>query len=189
MIMQLIGLVLLPLLIQPSLTTVTLNAKQEMRTQRDARNSDASIAREVRHELMMVPWYSVFDNLQYGVNGDEVTLSGQVVDPTLKSDAENAVKHIEGVSRVNNRIEVLPLSPSDDQIRRAEYRAIYSQPNLQRYGVGNLQSIHIIIVKGGHVTLEGTVGCQQGKEATEIYAKSVPGVFSVGNHLTVTGSK
>ena len=138
--------------------------------------------------LGRVPWYTVFDNLQYSVNGNEVTLSGQVVQPTVKADAENAVKHIEGVEKVNDQIEVLPTSPFDDQIRRAEYRAIYSQPNLQRYGVGNLQSIHII-VKGGHVTLEGVVDSQQDKDAANIYANSVPNVFSVENHLTLTGSK
>src|SRR5579864_1010274 len=107
-IMRLLGVVLLTLLIQPSLGTLTLSAKQQMQTQRAARNSDASVAREVRHELAMLPWYSVFDDLQYSVNGNEVTLSGEVVLPTLKSDAENAVKQIEGVDRVNNRIEVLP---------------------------------------------------------------------------------
>ena len=186
--MRTIGVVLLTLLIQPAVGTLTLSAKQQIQTQRDARNSDASIAREVRHELALVPWYSVFDNLQYSVNGDEVTLSGQVVQPTLKKDAENAVKHIEGVEKVNNEIEVLPASMMDDQIRRAEYRAIYSQPNLERYGIGNLQSIHII-VKGGHVTLEGVVGSEQDKDAAGITAKTVPDVFSVDNHLIVSGSK
>jgi osmotically-inducible protein OsmY len=107
-------------------------------------------------------------------------------EPTLKSDAENAVKHIEGVERVNNQIEVLPTSPMDDQIRRAEYRAIYSQDLLSRYGVGNLQSIHII-VKNGHVTLEGFVDSQQDKDAATLYAKGVSNVFSVDNHLMVNG--
>jgi hyperosmotically inducible protein len=92
------------------------------------------------------------------------------------------------VEKVNNQIEVLPTSPMDDQTRRAEYRAIYSQDLLSRYGVGNLQSIHII-VKNGHVTLEGVVDNQQDKDAAALYAKSVPNVFSVDNHLMVIGSK
>jgi hyperosmotically inducible protein len=188
MTMRITRVLLLTLLFQPFLGTGTLSAKQEMHTQKGARNSEEWLKREVRHELVMVPWYSVFDNLEYSVKGNEVTLSGQVVQPTLKSDAENAVKHIEGVEKVNNQIEVLPASPMDDQTRRAEYRAIYSQNNLARYGVGALQSIHII-VKNGHVTLEGVVDSQQDKDAAGIYANSVPNVFSVENHLIVTGSK
>jgi hyperosmotically inducible periplasmic protein len=186
--MRFMRIVLLALLVQPILGTGTLSAKQDMHNQKGARNSDEWLKKEVRHELLMVPWYSVFDNLAYSVNGNEVTLSGQVVQPTLKSDAENAVKHIEGVEKVNNQIEVLPTSPMDDQTRRAEYRAIYSQDLLSRYGVGNLQSIHII-VKNGHVTLEGVVDNQQDKDAAALYAKSVPNVFSVDNHLMVIGSK
>jgi hyperosmotically inducible periplasmic protein len=188
MTMRISRIVILTLLVQPFLGPGRLNANQETHTQKDSRNGEAYLMREVRHELLLVPWYTVFDNLQYSVNGNEVTLSGQVVQPTVKADAENAVKHIEGVEKVNDQIEVLPTSPFDDQIRRAEYRAIYSQPNLQRYGVGNLQSIHII-VKGGHVTLEGVVDSQQDKDAANIYANGVPNVFSVDNHLVLVGSK
>ncbi|MCU1341969.1 MAG: transport-associated protein [Candidatus Acidoferrum typicum] len=184
--MKLMRIVLLTMLIQPILGPGPLGAQQGMNNQKGARNSDEWIKKEVRHELLTLPWYSVFDNLAYSVNGNEVTLLGQVVQPTLKSDAENAVKHIEGVEKVNNQIEVLPTSPMDDQIRRAEYRAIYSQDLLSRYGVGNLQSIHII-VKNGHVTLEGFVDSQQDKDAATLYAKSVPNVFSVDNHLIVNG--
>ena len=186
--MRFTRIAILTLLIQPFFGTGMLAAQQDMQARRGARNSDAYLTREVRHELVMVPWYSVFDILQYSVNGNEVTLTGQVTEPTVKSDAENSVKHIEGVEKVNNEIEVLPASMMDDQIRRAEYRAIYSQPNLERYGIGNLQSIHII-VKGGHVTLEGVVGSEQDKDAAGIYAKGVPNVFSVDNHLMVTRSK
>jgi hyperosmotically inducible periplasmic protein len=186
--MRIVRIVLAALLIQPILGIGTLSATQEMHAQKADRYSNAALTREVYHELMTVPWYSVFDNLQYSVNGNVVTLSGQVTNPTVKSDAENAVKHIEGVAKVNNQIEVLPPSPMDDQLRRAEYRAIYSQPNLSRYGVGNLQSIHII-VKNGHVILEGTVDSQQDKDAATLYAKTVPNVFSVENHLVVKGSK
>jgi hyperosmotically inducible periplasmic protein len=186
--MRSIRTVILVLLIQPFLGSGVLRAQQDAHVQKEARNGDAYLTREVRHELMMVPWYSVFDILQYRVNGNDVTLMGQVTQPTLKSAAENAVKHIEGVDKVDNQIEVLPTSPMDDQIRRAEYRAIYSQPNLSRYGLGTLQSIHII-VKGGHVTLEGEVDTEQDKDAATIYAKGVPGVFSVDNHLVVRRSK
>jgi len=188
--MKLTKVALTILLIQPLLGTATLKAQEGMNAHRGGgnRNSDEWIKKEVRHELLTVPWYSVFDNLAYSVNGNEVTLSGQVVQPTLKHDAENAVKHIEGVEKVNNEIEVLPTSPMDDQIRRAEYRAIYGQNLLSRYGVGNLQSIHII-VKNGHVTLEGFVDSQQDKDAATLYAKSVSNVFSVDNHLMVTGSE
>ena len=130
----------------------------------------------------------MFDKLQYSVNGNDVTLSGQVVNGSVRSDAEYAVKHIEGVGKVIDQIEVLPASTFDDQTRRAEYRAIYLQGNLSRYGVGNLQSIHII-VKGGHVTLEGIVDTKEDRDAANIYAKEVPDVFSVDNHLIVKGSK
>jgi hyperosmotically inducible protein len=144
------------------------------------------IKREVGHELALLPWYSVFDNLSYSVSGYKVTLLGQVVRPSLKDDAEAAVKHIEGVESVDDQIEVLPLSPNDDQIRRAEFRAIYSKPTLQRYAEGNVQQIHII-VKNGNVTLEGGVASQGDKDAANIYANTVPGVFSVTNNLIVTG--
>ena len=186
--MRIMRLVLLTMLVQPILGMGALSAAQDMHNQKGARNSDEWLKKEVRHELLTLPWYSVFDNLAYSINGNEVTLLGQVTQPTVKSDAENAVKHIEGVEKVNNQIEVLPTSPMDDQIRRAEYRAIYSQDLLSRYGVGNLQSIHII-VKNGHVTLEGFVDSQQDKDAAALFAKGVSNVFSVENHLMVTGSK
>ena len=93
------------------------------------------IVREVRHELVMLPYYGVFDNLSYRVDGSSVTLMGQVTRPTLKSDAGTVVKGIEGVTRVDNQIEVLPLSPMDDGLRMAEYRAIYGHPGLDRYAI------------------------------------------------------
>ena len=152
--------------------------------ERGTQNYEKWLTREVGHQLIQVPWLSVFDNLQYSVNGSEVTLSGQVWQPVTKKDAETAVKGIEGVTKVNNNIEVLPLSPMDDQIRRAEYRAIYGAPELQRYAMGVLPSIHII-VKNGHVTLIGTVDNQMDKNVAEIRAKSVPNVFSVDDNLQV----
>ena len=148
---------------------------------------ESRIAREVRHRLVMLPYYGVFDDLAFRVDGNTVTLLGAVTRPTLKSDAEKTVKGIEGVERVNNQIEVLPLSPMDDQIRMAEYRAIYGDPMLStRYGYRALPSIHII-VKNGHVTLEGVVANEGGKNLVNVRANSVPNVFSVTNDLQVEG--
>jgi hyperosmotically inducible protein len=163
-------------------------AQQEAPAARGSAQPNAAISREVRHELVMLPWYSVFDNLAYSVNGYRVTLVGQVVRPSLKSDAEAAVKSIEGVESVDNQIEVLPLSPNDDQIRRAEFRAIYSQPSLQRYAEGAVPPIHIV-VKNGHVSLEGAVSTEADKDVANIQANGVPGVFSVTNNLVVAGGK
>jgi hyperosmotically inducible periplasmic protein len=143
------------------------------------------ITREVRHELVMLPLYSVFDNLAYKVDGYTVTLLGQVTKPTIKSDAERSVKKIEGVEKVVNNIEVLPLSPMDDQIRRAVYRAIYGQPGLEMYSLRAVPTIHII-VKNGHVTLTGAVGNPGDKQRAGIAANGVPGVFSVTNDLLVS---
>jgi hyperosmotically inducible protein len=142
------------------------------------------VMREVRHELVMLPYYGVFDNLAYRVDGSTVTLLGQVTRPTLKSDAEKAVKGIEGVDRVNNQLQVLPLSPMDDQIRRAEYRAIYGQTGLDRYALQAIPPIHII-VNNGHVTLEGVVANQTDKDLAGVRANGVSGVFSVTNNLRV----
>jgi len=149
---------------------------------------ESRIARQVRHELLMLPYYGVFDDLAFRVDGSTVTLLGAVTRPTLKSDAERVVKRIEGVDRVINEIEVLPLSTMDDQIRMAEYRAIYGDPVLStRYGYRALPSIHII-VKNGNVTLEGVVANQADKNLVNIRANGVPNVFSVTNHLQVEGT-
>ena len=140
------------------------------------------VTREVRHELVMLPFYDVFDNLTYRVDGPKVTLSGQVTRPTLKSDAESVVKKIEGVETVDNQIEVLPLSPNDDRVRRAAYRAIFSKAPLQRYQLSAVPPIHII-VKNGNLTLEGAVANEGDKNMAEIAAKAVHGAFSVTNNL------
>jgi hyperosmotically inducible periplasmic protein len=142
------------------------------------------IEREVRHVLVMLPYYSVFDNLEFKVEGDAVTLMGEVTQPALKSDAENAVKGIEGVEHVANRIEVLPVSPDDDRIRREEFRAIFGFPSLNRYAIHAVPSIHIV-VKNGHVTLEGVVANAGDKNVAGIQANGVSGVFSVTNNLRV----
>lgn len=144
-----------------------------------------NLTREVRHELVMLPYYSLFDWLQFEVHDGTVVLMGQVTRPTLKSDAGNVVKRIEGVERVDNRIEVLPLSPNDDRIRRAVYRAIFNQNStLFRYGLGSVPSIHII-VKNGNVTLKGVVANQADANMANIKARGVPGVFGVRNELTI----
>jgi hyperosmotically inducible protein len=145
----------------------------------------ARIVKEVRHELVMLPYYGVFDNLSYKVDPDgTVTLMGQVVRPTLKSDAGNVVKRIEGVEKVVNNIEVLPTSMIDDQLRVAVYRAIYGNSVLNPYQLRAVPPIHII-VKNGHVTLEGAVARAMDKQIAGIQANGVPGVFSVTNNLVV----
>jgi hyperosmotically inducible protein len=148
--------------------------------------SQQELQKEVRHVLVMLPYYSVFDNLAYRVEGDKVILEGQVVRPSTKSDAEAAVKSIAGVSSVVNNIEALPPSPMDDQLRRALYRAIYGEPSLSRYGFAAVASIHII-VKNGNVTLEGVVDGEGDKNLAGLRANGVPNVFSVKNNLQVEG--
>ena len=143
------------------------------------------IVREVHHELVMLPFYGVFDNLSYSVAPDgTVTLMGQVARPVLKSDAENVVKRIEGVEKVVNNIEVLPTSFNDDRIRRAVYRAIFRNDVLSQYQLRAVPPIHII-VNNGHVTLEGVVARQMDKQIAGVQANSVSGVFSVTNNLRV----
>ena len=142
------------------------------------------ITKEVRHELLMLPRLDVFDNLAYTVDGYNVTLYGAVRTPSVKSDAESAVKRIEGVEKVDNRIQVLPPSPSDDRIRLELYRSIYGYPPLQRYAMGVVKPIRIV-VKGGRVELDGVVGSAGDKQLVEVRAKSVPGIFSVTNNLQV----
>jgi hyperosmotically inducible protein len=144
----------------------------------------ARIVKEVRHALVMLPYYSVFDNLEYSVGDGVVTLAGQVTRPTLKKDAESDVKAIEGVERVVNNIEVLPPAPNDDRIRRAVFQAIYGHSALNRYAILAVPSIHIV-VKAGHVTLEGVADREGDRNIAGMQANSVPGVFSVTNHLRV----
>jgi len=139
---------------------------------------------EVRHELVMLPWFGVFDNLEFQVDGNHVILSGQVTRPTLRSSAENIVKRIEGVERVTNNIEVLPLSPMDDRTRLAVARAIFRDSVLSRYSWGAVPPIHII-VKNGNVTLKGVVANETDKNIANIRANGVFGVFSVDNDLRV----
>ena len=145
------------------------------------------VERQVRHELVMLPYYGVFDNFTFRVDGNTVTLSGQVTRPTLKSSAENVVKDIEGVEKVVNNIEVLPTSPQDDRIRLATYRAIYGHTALNRYALQAVPPIHII-VKNGNITLEGVVATESDKNIAGVQARSVSGAFAVENHLHVEKS-
>jgi osmotically-inducible protein OsmY len=142
------------------------------------------IQKEVRHQLLMLPYFGVFDNLTYKVDGYNVILGGAVTNPTLKSDAERSVQRIEGVEKVANHIEVLPVSPMDDGLRRQLYRAIYGYPSLQRYALPPVKPIRIL-VKNGHVALEGVVDSQSDKSVAGIRASGVAGVFSVKNNLLV----
>ena len=177
------GLLAGTLLLSPLFAESVRASQQGAREQQETR-ANQNLVREVRHQLLLLPYYSVFDNLAFRVDGDRVTLEGQVVRPTLKSDAQAAVKSIEGVSEVTNNIEVLPTSGMDDQLRRALYRAIYGDATLNKYSWSSVASIHII-VKNGHVTLDGVVDNDSDKNVAEIRAKSVPNVFSVGNNLKV----
>lgn len=138
---------------------------------------------KVRKALVTLSRYSVFDNLEYKIEGDTVTLYGQVRKPVLKNDAETAVKHVQGVGKVINQIEVLPLSGNDDQIRREAFRRIYSGP-LARYKIQAVPPIHII-VKNGNITLTGVVATKSDSQLAEINAKQVTFAFSVANKLVV----
>ena len=161
--------------------------KQHMDPYVNGAPDENRIAKEVRHELVMLPYFGVFDDLGFTVNGSSVTLEGQVTRPTLKSDAERVTKKVEGVTNVVNNIEVLPLSPNDDRIRRDVYRAIYGDPALStRYGFQALPSIHII-VKNGNVRLEGVVANEMDRNLANIRARGVPGAFAVENDLRVEG--
>jgi len=161
-----------------------LGAAQDAQRGEPSARTQERIVREVRHELMMLPYFGVFDYIAYKVDGYNVTLLGQVVRPTLKSDAENAVKRIEGVEKVDNQIEVLPPSPMDDGLRRRLFHSIYGYPALEKYALGVQKPIRII-VKNGHVTLEGVVDSDGDKNLAGIRANSVSGIFSVNNNLQV----
>lgn len=169
------------------LLTLLLAAASFAAPKPQASNSnDDKISREVRHEILMLPYYSVFDILEYSVSGTTVTLRGYVspMHSSLKSEAENAVKHIDGVQKVINQIQALPPSSDDDQIRRAEYRAIYGYDPLFKYAWGAVEQIHII-VNMGHVALYGVVDSDADKQMILSRAKGVPGTFAVDDHLQV----
>jgi hyperosmotically inducible periplasmic protein len=147
--------------------------------------SQDRIIKEVRHELLMLPYFGVFDYIAFKVDGSTVTLLGQVVRPSLKSDAENSIKHIEGVEKVDNQIETLPPSSQDDGLRVRLYRAIYGFSSLEKYALGVQKPIRII-VKSGRVTLEGVVDNEADKNLAGLRANTVSGIFSVTNNLQVS---
>jgi hyperosmotically inducible periplasmic protein len=151
-------------------------------------NTDYVLSEKVRHELVMLPYFGVFDNLSYKLEDGKVILFGQVTRPTLKSDAARVVARLEGVEEVVNKIEVLPLSNFDDRIRIATYRAIYSQTGLDRLALQSVPPIHIIVKNGG-VTLEGVVLNEGDKTRAFIAANGVSNVFSVTNNLRTEKSK
>jgi hyperosmotically inducible protein len=157
-------------------------------TQGGSAVGEYGLSQQVRHQLLMLPWYSVFENLGYQVKGSEVILSGQVLTDTTKHDAERRVKAIAGVTKVINNIEILPASPNDDRIRRAAYRTIFSEPALSMYSVGTVPPLHIL-VKNGHLTLEGAVLNAGDKQLAGTRAREVHGVLSVTNNLRIENSK
>ena len=163
---------------------LSVGMAQEAQRDQPSAKSQERITREVRHELLMLPYFGVFDYIAYKVEGDTVTLMGDVVRPTLKSDAENSIKHIEGVEKVDNQIEVLPPSSMDDRTRLRLFRAIYGYPGLQKYALGVLKPIRIV-VKSGRVTLEGVVDSDADKNLAGLRANGVSGTFSVTNNLQV----
>jgi len=149
--------------------------------------NEAKLIQEIRHKLVTLPYFGVFDDIGFNVSAGTVTLVGQVTQPVLKDNAGRAVKGVEGVTNVVNNIEVLPLSPNDDRIRRDVFRAIYGDPMLStRYGYQALPSIHII-VKNGNVRLEGVVANEMDRNVANIRANAVSGVFHVQNDLRIEG--
>lgn len=170
------------------LTLLSFSAvSQDTQRGQPSAKSEERITREVRHELLMLPYFGVFDNIAYKVEGSTVTLLGQVVRPVLKSDAESSIKHIEGVEKIDNQIEVLPTSPMDDRLRIQLFRAIYQYPALQKYELGVQKPIRII-VKNGRVTLEGVVDNEMDKNLAGVRANGVSGIFGVTNNLQVVKS-
>ena len=142
------------------------------------------IAHEIRHQLHVLPYYSVFDYIAFTVDGGKVTLTGYVLRPTLRADAEAAVRSLEGVTSVKNLIEVLPKSPTDDDFRRAVYRSVFEDSTLQRYAVSEVPVIHIIL-RNGEVTLEGSVATEAEKSLASTRASSVSGITSVKNNISI----
>ena len=168
------------------LTLLTLSAWAATDPQKQSGSKTVDPSKEVEIQLVMLPDYSVFDNLSAKIDGTKVVLTGQVVHPKLKSDAETAVKKVKGVARVQNDVEVLPTSPLDDQVRRDVYRAIYVAPALSRYRYAERPQIHIIVEKG-IVSLEGAVYDASDATVAGLRAEAVPNVVSVKNNLGIQG--
>jgi hyperosmotically inducible protein len=178
------GLVIAALLSGSASSSAVAQRATPQKPPKTEERSPTVLAREVRHQLQVLPYYSVFDFLAFTLEGSTVTLSGQVLRPNLKAQAEAAVKSLEGVNKVINQIEVLPVSPADDELRRAVYRVIYEDPVLERYAVQPHPSIRIV-VKNGNVSLEGSVGSASDKNSAGLRASGVANVQSVKNNLVV----
>ena len=160
----------------------TSGALAAPKTADETEQSYEQVVKKVRHELVTLPYFGVFDNLAYKVEGDTVTLYGQVVRPSTRKDAERRVAKIKGVERVVNSIEVLPLSSFDDSIRLSTYRALVRSGGLYRYFMGANPSIRIIVNRG-QLTLEGVVANKADKDQAYIVARGASGAFSVTNNL------
>lgn len=161
---------------------------QARRSQQPSPRYTQYVQREVMHRILMLPYYDVFDVIGFRILGNEITLTGKVTRSSLRDDAANAIKHIEGVDRVNNQIEVLPVSFFDDRLRRDTYRAVYGYGPLQRYALPPIKPIRII-VEHGNVSLEGVVDSTFDKNVAGIRANGVPGAFSVKNNLVIASGK
>ena len=177
-------LIVLPVILLLGSAWAQQNTQSPQQNNQISPAAEQRIQKEVRHQLLMLPYLNVFDNLSYKVEGYKVTLMGQVTNPTVKSDAQNVVKSIEGVEQVDNQIEVLPVSPMDEGLRRRLFVAIYGYSALQKYDMPVVKPIRII-VKNGHVNLEGVVDSEADKNLAGVRANSVPGIFSVTNNLQV----
>ncbi len=148
-------------------------------------NYETWLSNKVYERLVTMPWYNVFDNVEYKISGSKITLLGQVVFPVTRSSVADSVKGIKGVTQVVNEVKDLPLSPFDNQIRWAEYRALFSEGSpLFHYSLGVNPRIHII-VDNSRVTLVGVVNSRADREMAGLRAKTVPMVFSVKNELKV----
>jgi hyperosmotically inducible protein len=169
-----IAVVLAPLAAAETATSTKLSASQEK----------AILLREIQHQLQVLPFYSVFDYISFSLKGNIVVLTGYVLRATLKTDAEQTVKSLEGVAAVRNQIQILPSSPPDDELRRNIYRAIYEHPSLEHYAIQTLPPIRII-VNNGNVMLEGTVDSQADKNLAAAKAGNVAAVRGVSNNLVV----
>jgi hyperosmotically inducible protein len=148
------------------------------------KTEESQLAHEIRHQLFVLPYYSVFDYITFTLDADKVTLTGYVLRPTLRANAEAAVKSLEGVSSVKNLIEVLPKSSTDDGFRRAVYRSIFEDSTLQRYAVPEVPVIHIIL-RNGEITLEGAVSTEAEKDLASTRASSVSGVSTIKNNISI----
>ena len=175
------SLALLSLLLLPSVPARSPSTPQSAKA---GERYPTTLSREIHHQILMLPFYSVFDFITFTLQGNKVTLSGQVLRHNLKNHAEVALKSLEGVDTVVNTIEVLPAFPADDDLRRAIYRAIYEDPTLARYGIPAIPEIHII-VNNGHVSLEGFVGSQADKNLAAGCAGRVANVLGIKNNLVV----